>query len=205
MTTAHRKKRQMKPRSVNRLPHVHELPRIEHEQRWLMIDQFNVNSRFPSRPKRKAKSAKSHPFDKIKKPKFLNDDFYDSLMPPDGTPSPAPPPTEDCSELPRSEAFVDILTELTPLEDLEDASSPQGQAFEWIVEFDDTTDPCTYPTVLQRYALAVFFYATGGEGWTARTGWLSPAAECDWLGVTCSASSEGATITALSLSTYNFF
>ena len=73
------------------------------------------------------------------------------------------------------------------MEVLEDESTPQGQAFDWIVGFDDTTDPCTYPTVAQRYALAVLFYATAGEtSWTSRTGWLSPSNECNnWLGVTC--------------------
>ena len=106
--------------------------------------------------------------------------------PPTPTP-PTPPPDDNCDDKTRSEAFLDILSVFTPVEVLEDESTPQGQAFDWIVGFDDTTDPCTYPTVAQRYALAVLFYATAGEtSWTSRTGWLSPSNECNnWLGVTC--------------------
>jgi Leucine-rich repeat (LRR) protein len=51
----------------------------------------------------------------------------------------------------------------------------------------------------QRTALIALYNATGGPGWTNRTGWLGKAGtECTWAGVTCD--SAATTVTQLLLS-----
>jgi hypothetical protein len=34
--------------------------------------------------------------------------------------------------------------------------------------------------LVQRYALATFYYAMGGDGWQLSPGWLSESNECEW-------------------------
>jgi len=73
---------------------------------------------------------------------------------------------------------------------LDDPSSPQGKALSW-VSTEDTIDPPLEPgtadddRIIQRYVLVVFYYATGGDGWTNKEGWLGGSNECDWFKVDC--------------------
>ncbi len=85
-------------------------------------------------------------------------------------------------------------------------TTPQGKAFDWLLSFDDFKDskskwidPADNPTILQRYILAVLFFATEGEyndklgrmftptnnkvgSWTAygTLNFLSSSHECSW-------------------------
>ena len=78
------------------------------------------------------------------------------------------------------------LGKVTEASLLDDASTPQGMAFRWILDTDPAQiDPCKYPTLEQRYALATFYYSTNGDDWTNTNAWLSGANECTWLGVKC--------------------
>jgi hypothetical protein len=86
--------------------------------------------------------------------------------------------------------------------------SSQNLAIEWIALFDDANLDPEHPILLQRYALAVFFFSTyadddiydyedldGDEAGTARKldelgwidweGWLSGKSHCTWYGVEC--------------------
>lgn len=92
-----------------------------------------------------------------------------------------------------------------------DLNTPQGKAFDWILSFDEYQhsktnsehfDPSDNPTIIQRYILAVLFFATGGEynrnlgsefspqhnkqgSWTSdgMLGFLSKKShECSWKG-----------------------
>ena len=93
----------------------------------------------------------------------------------------------------------DILREIkthfespTLEQDLKNPTSPQYRAALWMAEEDahPTTTSLTYPlnqTSLdllqfrQRYALATFYYATGGDEWTDRCNFLTPSLHvCDW-------------------------
>ena len=54
------------------------------------------------------------------------------------------------------------------LQHIHNTSTPQGKAFQWIIQFDklfrhsmDNLDD--NPTIVQRYILAVFFFSTGGK------------------------------------------
>jgi len=111
--------------------------------------------------------------------------------------TPAPRPTRppvttvptsfpNCDGLNRGEAMTEILSEITSEDLLRDNATPQGLAYTWILLEDPLrVDPCTYPTVMQRYSLAVFYFSTTGTDWTTSTGWLSGESECSWFGVSC--------------------
>lgn len=60
-------------------------------------------------------------------------------------------------------------------------SSPQAKAFDWLVE-DGIYNPLLPDfRVVQRYSLATFYFATGGENWIKNTNWLNHnASECNW-------------------------
>ena len=100
------------------------------------------------------------------------------------------PSIDNCENTPRQEAIAELIRPFTPTESLT-FDTPQGQAFQWIVEDDPAqVDPCTDPLqIVQRYALATIYFATGGESWTSSTAWLTGADECNWEGVVCSSPS----------------
>eukprot|EP00542_Grammatophora_oceanica_P017687 CAMPEP_0194037058 /NCGR_PEP_ID=MMETSP0009_2-20130614/9407_1 /TAXON_ID=210454 /ORGANISM="Grammatophora oceanica, Strain CCMP 410" /LENGTH=586 /DNA_ID=CAMNT_0038679057 /DNA_START=180 /DNA_END=1937 /DNA_ORIENTATION=+ len=104
---------------------------------------------------------------------------------PPGSPTTAPAPA--CLEGTTKEAYLlDLLDDITDATTLQDTSTPQGEAFDFMVN-TDTIDVCTYPTVEQRYILSTFYYSTDGPSWSSSTGWVDAGvAECSWQGVTCS-------------------
>jgi hypothetical protein len=87
---------------------------------------------------------------------------------------------------------LSILSTVTPAVKLLAPSTPQGAAFEWIVDSDPAKmDPCGKARdVIQRYALATLYYSTLGGGWTVSTLWLSESSECSWAGVACADSAD---------------
>lgn len=59
-------------------------------------------------------------------------------------------------------------------------ASPQRNAFEWLrspLNLQDLPEE----RILQRYALATFFYSTKGWEWTVASRWLSNEHECSWF------------------------
>jgi Leucine rich repeat len=113
---------------------------------------------------------------------------------PEATPSVSPnestlQPSRDksgCEDLPRDTALIEQLSNVTNLDALLDDSTPQGRAKLWLQEDDPANvDPCTYETLLQRYALATMYFSTDGDGWTDNKGWLSGENECTWSNVEC--------------------
>jgi len=120
-----------------------------------------------------------------------------SPTPTDLTPATAGPTTTSPPSLPTSlppgetqaPTFADPLGSLLGFlvsESFDDgvalgqAGSPQNQAYEWLL-----SDPGlpVYPPykILQRFAMATFFYSTGGDFWEENTLWLSPEDECNWF------------------------
>lgn len=65
---------------------------------------------------------------------------------------------------------------------LADESSTQSRALDWLY----TSDPSGLSDIrlVQRWALASFYYATDGDRWVINQGWMQQE-ECDWYGVTC--------------------
>lgn len=101
-----------------------------------------------------------------------------SVPPPSTTTAVSPTPS------PTSQAFASVqsLIRSVSLDDgrtLEDASSPQYRALEWLSENEYLE---TYPDWrrIQRYALAVFFFATNGQEWIVNRAWNSDDDECTW-------------------------
>jgi hypothetical protein len=66
---------------------------------------------------------------------------------------------------------------------LQDPSSPQYKALEWMVEKDNTELQSTVPDddIVERFALVLLYFATGGESWSDQAGFLSPMNNvCSW-------------------------
>jgi hypothetical protein len=90
------------------------------------------------------------------------------------------------------------------IEALEDISSPQYKALEWMVDRDSSTLQSTLSDdeLLERFALVLLYVATGGESWLDQAGFLTPLNTCSWnsivdgpkvLGVGCNG--EGSVVT----------
>lgn len=70
-------------------------------------------------------------------------------------------------------------TGITTDDDLNDEISPQSRALAWMVESFSSSFPDWQ--LVQRYALATFFFATEGDNWNENEGWLTDLPECEWL------------------------
>ena len=81
---------------------------------------------------------------------------------------------------------------------------PQGMATEWLLNNDSFMACPGIDKVLQRWVLAVTYFASGGDAWVkcsnnfaavdpcggeapflGKTRFLSASNECDWAGITC--------------------
>jgi len=66
---------------------------------------------------------------------------------------------------------------------LDDPTTPQYLAFQWLLNDDPLQLPIkdTNETILmERYAAAVFYYATNGENWSDSLNFLSDRPICEW-------------------------
>jgi serine/threonine protein kinase len=71
------------------------------------------------------------------------------------------------------------------LEALANTTSPQFNAFEWLTRNDTYfhSDNATLQRQTFRFALATLYFATNGDSWLNRSGWLNETAhECEWYG-----------------------
>ena len=61
-------------------------------------------------------------------------------------------------------------------------SQLQQQALDWLVNNDGEALIATENAdrLLDRYVLALLFFATFGESWDENVGWLSDASVCNW-------------------------
>ena len=111
-------------------------------------------------------------------------------------------PSQICSALPREVSLLNSLAEVTNVPLLTNPFTPQGTAYLWLLDDDPSqVDPCSYETLLQRYALATFIFSTTESSpWDEATGWLSGEFECNWFNVTCAG---GDLVTQIFLGKYN--
>ena len=64
---------------------------------------------------------------------------------------------------------------------LSDPSSPQSLALDWIANVDPMAVSLDKEAkIIQRYALAVLYYSTRGDGWDLQHNFLTGKDECDW-------------------------
>ena len=134
--------------------------------------------------------------------------FKPSFMPSDSSDPSSGPSVNPSLTRTREIKNVLLFFNVSSMVALDDPSSPQGKALSW-VSTEDTIDPPLEPgtadddRIIQRYVLVVFYYATGGDGWTNKEGWLGGSNECDWFTVDCSIRTGGDMITTLSLAVNN--
>lgn len=100
---------------------------------------------------------------------------------------PTSPPHSNCLQGRTREEFIfDSLIDVTAESLLTDPSTPQGRAFDYLMNDDPyLSDPCVSTTLQQRYGLTTMYYSLGGEAWQNSTGWLGDDQECLWFGVDC--------------------
>lgn len=111
---------------------------------------------------------------------------YLSMSMPYPTVPPGPPLA--CLEgTTREDYFLDLLSPITTRSLLRDPTTPQGMAYDWLLNQDPVfaVDPCYYPTTEQRYGLLTLYFSTNGAQWTNSSGWLGDSSECTWAGVVC--------------------
>ncbi|CAJ1950800.1 unnamed protein product [Cylindrotheca closterium] len=101
---------------------------------------------------------------------------------PSTEPSTAPTtgqPSQSPSSAPTSKrmALEAMLSRFAPFD------GNKGLAMDWLVA--DTWDIANDELQLweERFALAVFYYATTGDGWNNNAGWLTPTHVCSWYGI----------------------
>ena len=87
--------------------------------------------------------------------------------------SPTPAPTTSCgiTQDERRSQIVDILSVISFPDLFDDPDSPQRKALDWIIDEDglelcpDDDEEGADSSLVQRYALAVFYYSTNGDEW----------------------------------------
>ena len=127
-------------------------------------------------------------------------DGDDDVVSAEGTPTPTVSPTLSPAPTSLNDRLSDLISTYTARNKLEDSTTPQFQAFQWVVGdaesgYEEWTDEIT----LERYALATLFFATGGFRWISVENFLLQETCCAWDGVECT----DEVITSLSLPSEN--
>jgi hypothetical protein len=65
-------------------------------------------------------------------------------------------------------------------ESVQTDGTPQNDAAKWLTTSDNLNN-LTEEQVIQRFALATFYYSADGDSWTNNNGWLSDESECTWF------------------------
>jgi len=76
----------------------------------------------------------------------------------------------------------EIVRPVSGYDALVDSASPQFLALDWIANRDLFQIDPSDPLLIQRYALAVLYFATNGDEWKNQLKWLSGDHECQWTG-----------------------
>jgi Leucine-rich repeat (LRR) protein len=79
-----------------------------------------------------------------------------------------------------------------------DPGSPQGRAYQWLLE-DPQLDTYSDSRFFQRFSLATLYFATRGENWTTSGNFLRyDINECEWFGEPSNACASKLNVTAIS-------
>jgi hypothetical protein len=112
---------------------------------------------------------------KTSSPMSASPDFGPTFLSRTATPGARPPSFQDW--------WATLDPDFTEAADV--PNSAQWQARSWTESTIQTAPAYSH---VQRYALAVLYYSTGGDMWTNATLWLTKAFECQWLcssGIMC--------------------
>ncbi len=137
----------------------------------------------------------------MKKPTTSLSPSEKSSSPSESTkPSPTPSTMPSVSDKPTSieEKILEILllANVSERDELEDDTSPQGKALNWIIseagglESGEENDIQFMPggdddQIILRYILAVLYHSTGGNDWIDKGQWLTSTSVCEWNGFSC--------------------
>jgi hypothetical protein len=81
----------------------------------------------------------------------------------------------------RASDIEEQLESISDSDSLHDWLAPQGRAFQWLVNEDERMINANDPFLVQRYVLAVLFYATSGDNWDHDSvHWMTLLHECYW-------------------------
>lgn len=82
----------------------------------------------------------------------------------------------------RASRIQSKLVTVSSISSLRDRSTPQYSAFSWLVDEDNRQLHVEDKSLVQRYVLALLWFATDGPNWKDSTsiGWLTSNHECDW-------------------------
>eukprot|EP00980_Cylindrotheca_fusiformis_P012203 scaffold2962_cov126-Cylindrotheca_fusiformis.AAC.19 len=131
-----------------------------------------------------------------------NDDKQKKNSPPTDSSGPTPPqtpPTEPPSSTPPTEnpfqgdaklaRLYSILEPIAPsgfyeYDAVAEEKTPEYEAWAWLsqrdMSFDTNREYTPSWKIVERYALAVFYYATNGDNWLYSFGFLSNTPVCEW-------------------------
>lgn len=86
----------------------------------------------------------------------------------------------------RQQAMKNIMGRITDPAILSQPNSPQYQAAQWLLFSDTEIMEVVEERVVQRYALACLYFATGGKEWNINN-WLDgyECADDAWMGIGC--------------------
>lgn len=88
----------------------------------------------------------------------------------------------------RFDELVPILQPVSGLSHFSDTSSPQYKAAWWLATTDGAQlDFATEAgeKIIQRYVLALLWYALGGEGWESKKKYVTEISTCSWDDIVC--------------------
>lgn len=115
------------------------------------------------------------------------------------TPTPTVSPTISPAPTMLFDRLFGLISTYTEDSVLQNSSTPQFQAFQWIVGDAESGEDWTDDITLERYALATLFFATGGFRWSSVSNFLLQESYCEWDRIDCA--NDG--ITSLSLPSEN--
>ena len=99
--------------------------------------------------------------------------------------SPSASPSESPSFSRRTMLSNLFVSYNVSIEDLQDSSSPQYSALDWMAETDSASGQADLSSdqLVERFALVMLYYATGGINWSDQVNFLSPSSDiCNWKG-----------------------
>jgi hypothetical protein len=106
----------------------------------------------------------------------------------------------------RSQIILDILDGVADPTLIRNITTPQGMATDWLIN-QDVRQLCPHnPKIVQRWAVAVIYFSTGGNEWlkcgalgidpcgfenpfVEKRRFLSGFSECQWAGISCNSDS----------------
>jgi hypothetical protein len=118
----------------------------------------------------------------IDKPAILSPSLVSTNQPVLNTEKPILPEASESPQVDHATFLRQLLVSRWPplKQSLFVPSSPQNEAFEWLVDLNSELDGYSERQLLQRFVMATFFFSTNGENWSNNEGWLSAENECRW-------------------------